>query len=323
MAATFDHRATPELLSTLKPGCFAYSLVRYARLGRWPLDLQFRGYGCQGDHWVTLYMGLTKVLDMFHNKKGFWLSADKAHANKTNGWSESWRTRRHVDELAADWPQVESYLHMVIPKVASRFVKKEGAVQASVSGFENRDFVVLDRECVVKFSTDPERKKVQQGLAKPVLDALADSGGHRWWTGKPKSLGPECDALAISSEGDLLTIELKAASDTAKIAWSPAQARHYARLFQHWAQQDPHAADVLEGMLDQRIELGLAGSLRPRLRRPVRVRPVIGIGHGFNAVALERLKIVTSRLAAHGLDDPAVAVFDVDMTGAFTPIPLA
>jgi hypothetical protein len=68
--------------------------------------------------------------------------------------------------------------------------------------------------------------------------------------------------LAINAEGELLTIELKAASDTAKIDWSPAQARHYARLFQHWAQGDPQAADVMEDMLDQRIELGLAGDLR-------------------------------------------------------------
>jgi hypothetical protein len=309
-------------MDALKPGGFAHSLVRYTRFGRWPLDLQFRGFGPQGDHWATLYVGLTKVLDMRHNSKGFWLNADKAYANKSNGWSETWRKRRPVDVLAADWPDVESYLHAVIPKVAGRYVRKEGAVQASVSGLENREFVVLDRESVVKFATDPERKRVQTGLAKPVLDALADSDGHRWWTGKPTSLGPECDALAINAAGELLTIELKAASDTAKIAWSPAQARHYARLFQRWAEVDPQAADVLDEMLEQRIALGLAGDLRPRLTRPLRVRPIVGIGHGFNPIALERLKIVASRLAVHGLDHPPVEVFDVDLTGAFTPVPL-
>ena len=76
-------------------------------------------------------------------------------------------------------------------------------------------------------------------------------------------------------------------------------------------------------MLDQRIELELAGDLRPRVKRPIVVRPVVGIGRGFNPVALERLKIVRTRLADHWLDDPPVEVFAVDLTGAFQPEVLA
>jgi hypothetical protein len=323
MAATFDRRATPELLDALAPETgFARSLVSYARYGRWALDLQFRGYGKQDDHWVTLYMGLTKVLDLRHNSRGYWLYAHKTWATKSNRWNESWSKRRPATEMAKIWPDVEDYLHLVVPEVAGRFVKKEGAVQAAVSGFANRHFVVIDRESVVKFGSDPERQKVHHRLAQPVLDALGDSGGLAWWNGKPKSLGPECDALAISRDGELLTIELKAATDTAKIAWAPAQARHYASLFQYWAGHDPHAADVLEAMLAQRIRLGLAENMQPKLARPIRVRPVVGIGHGYKPVALDRLRVVRDRLAEHHLDEPPVEVFDVDLSGAFTQIPL-
>jgi hypothetical protein len=73
-------------------------------------------------------------------------------------------------------------------------------------------------------------------------------------------------------------------------------------------------------MLAQRIQLGLAESVQPQLVRSIRVLPVVGIGHGYNPVALDRLRVVRDRLAEQGADEPPVEVFDVDLSGAFARV---
>jgi hypothetical protein len=60
---------------------------------------------------------------------------------------------------------------------------------------------------------------------------MQSPGPERWWSSMPKSLGGECDVLAIDSDGRLLAIEIKPWSATTAIRWSPLQVRHYANLF--------------------------------------------------------------------------------------------
>src|SRR5207253_10463907 len=96
-------------------------------------------------------------------------------------------------------------------------------------------------------------------LAAPLLAALAAPNAAAWWRSRPASLGGECDALAVTPAGDLLTIEIKPAKATNTIAWAPLQGRHYANLFAEWVRQEPRdgssAAEILQGMVDQRVQL--------------------------------------------------------------------
>jgi hypothetical protein len=321
---SYDRRVPPELLAVLLPGGWAHSLVEYGGAGQFALDLQLRGYAGKHGHWATLYVGLTKVLDLHYRPpERFRLSAHKTWASPKYGWNSAWTRSQPPDRLAAQWPAVEEYLERVIPEVGSRFMKKEGAVQSAISAFATRHFVVIDREAAVAFGSQEEKDEVAGELTTKLLGALARPNDAAWWKSKPKSLGGECDALAVTPRGDLLTIEVKPKAATTTIRWAPIQARHYADLFARWVREDDKAPAVLRGMVDQRVQLGLADAAhRPRIDRPIRVRPVIAIGRGWSGPALDGLREVQQCLVDAGLNDPSLEVGSVNLAGRFDPIPV-
>jgi hypothetical protein len=308
----YDRRASTELMKALGPEGFAHSMVEYGRSGAYWLDLQLRGYENDHDHWATLYVGLTKVLDLHClPSKGFRLSAHPTHANPKNRWQPEWQRRHPAEWWAQRWPLVEDYLERVIPMVGASHLK-EGAVQAAIGGFESADRVVIDREGVVAFDSDPERKASSERLRRPLLAALERSDAPAWWNGRPKTLGGECDALAINASGELLAIEVKPA-DSNTLPWALVQVMHYANLLREWAAQPPSngrstPTAVLQGMLDQRRILGLVhNSDAFQVADPVIVRPVLAFDRGASAAARKRLLEVASHLQSRGVN------VDVDM----------
>jgi hypothetical protein len=104
MSMRFDRRAPEELMNALRPNRFAHSMVEYGRSGAYWLDLQLRGYENKPEKRATLYVGLTKVLDLIlHPTKGFRLDAHATHASGNNGWDGDWRTWHGKDWWAAQW----------------------------------------------------------------------------------------------------------------------------------------------------------------------------------------------------------------------------
>ena len=311
---TDDRRVAPELLEALAPGGWATSLLDYARAGQYALDLQLRGYAGKTGHWATLYVGLTKVLDLRYTPtRGFRLDVHATY--KASGWDPSWEKARKHGFDADEWHAVEDYLERVIPTVAARHLK-EGAVQSAVSGFRSRDLVVIDREAVVSFANQQEKKRITAEISAPLLEAIG-RGDETWWKQRPASLGAECDAVAVASDGTILAIEIKPKNASSTIPWAPVQVSHYAELFALWANTTPDAAGIIDGMVAQRAALGL-GSRRPKATLPIQVRPVVAIQRGASPEVLRRLAIVRERLAQAGHH---VDVRLVSLTGRLDPLP--
>jgi hypothetical protein len=326
MELAYDRRAPPALLEVLEPGGWAHSLVEYGRAGQFALDLQLRGYAGKPGHWATLYVGLTKVVDLHYKpSKGFRLDVHPSYRQKW-GWSTDWEVSQPGEQLGARWPAVEDYLERVIPSVGSRYLK-EGAVQSAISGFASQDLVVIDREAAIAFPNQRAKTAITNRLFKPLLLALDRPHDPAWWKSRPTSLGGECDALAVTRNGHLLAIEVKPAKATATITWAPLQVRHYANLFAEWTNQDwagqaESACDIIQGMVDQRVRLGLVDDVRPHIGRHIDVQPVIAIGRGYSKEAVRRLTAVQHRLVDGDLDSPPLQVKSVTLAGRLDPIDL-
>lgn len=316
---TYDRRAPQELLDALATG-FASSLREYVLSGQYPVDLQLRGYEGRNAHHATLYVGLTKVLDLHHRPKGrYKLSAHPTYMKPAKGWHESWTKLQSADSLAASWPFVEEYLDTVIPTIGASYLK-EGRTQAAVSALRHRSLIPIDREVVIAFSSAAERTATMKQLAQPLLDAIATPNGAAWWAAKPTRLGGECDALAVR-DGELLAIEVKpSTASAAAIAWVPLQARHYANLVGMWAATHPNAAEVINGMVQQRTTLGLTQGAIPPVEQPLTVRPVVVLQHGCSDIKLKRLWEVQSRLAAAACNEPGLEVLALTPAGRLKPL---
>ena len=190
MSLSYDRRVADELLAALEPGGFAHSLAEFSGSGMWALDLQLRGLGEETKLYrAVLYVGTTKVLDLHLKGHSFALSATATFADPGNGWDPAWEKRHDADWFAARWVEVDAYLQVVIEKImqAGRYVK-EGMVQAAIGRFPATDFTVIDREAIVSFDSQPEKKACTAELSARWLDALrrADSPpgggpGRRAW----------------------------------------------------------------------------------------------------------------------------------------------
>jgi hypothetical protein len=310
----YNRTVHPDLLDVLKPGGWASSLVEYARFGQHALDLQLRGYDNKQSCWATLYLGLTKVLDLhFIPKQGFRLDVHPTWKMGT-GWSPEWEVYRR-SFTPSEWQGVEAYLETVIPKVGRKFLV-EGVVQSAVSAFQSRNLTVIDREAAISFSNQAEKDRIGKKLSGPLLGAIeAGAGPETWWKGRPDHLGGECDALAVAGDGTLLAIEIKP-KGASTIPWAPLQARHYANLFSEWARTTPNAPDIIDGMLKQRADLGLNESGTVVCKRPVEVRPILAIERGMSTAKRQRLEQV-ERVA---LDGPRLEIFEVNLAGRLDPL---
>ncbi len=217
---------------------------------------------------------------------------------------------------------MEVYLQRAIEQVVvgGRYVK-EGMVQSAIGRFPADGFTVLDREAVVSFGSQAEKDACIAELSARWLRALDRPDPPSWWKTSPDRLGDECDALAVSREGEILAIEVKphTAADT-DIAWSVLQAGMYADLFQRWADQAGDSAlAVLRGMAEQRHQIGLAPEAQFKLASPVRVVPVVAIDWRTRDSAVHKLNEVLSTLrSAHLADD--MSVHRVNLVGRLDPI---
>ena len=180
----------------------------------------------------------------------------------------------------------------------------------------------IDREAALSYSNQSEKDRIKREIQGPVLAAMNPPGDQRWWVSVPKSLGGECDVLAIAPDGTLLTIEIKPRTSTSTIRWAPFQARHYANLFSAWASQDERQAKaILDKMVLQRVELGLITEPR-EVSLPIRVQPVIAIGRGFSESSVGGLMEVQGRLDAAGQNDPPLRLYRATLWGELVEIPL-
>lgn len=316
----YDRSVTSEFASLFQSG-FASSLVDYAR-GKYPIDFQYRKDPKTGRQWATLYVGLTAVVNVIDKgSKGLALDAHKTYRDPALklGWSDEWAVAASADTWEERWPLVEAYLERAIPKIVTdgRYVKTEGIVQASVSGhFLDQSRVVIDREALPYFRDTATKTEVHATYNDPLVEALER---RRPAPGAPPArFGMECDALAVDAAGHLVAIEIKPGS-VASLAWVSAQATMYARILQHWVDNDQTWRSTITKMFAQRQALGL---VPPDFQLPTlqpRVVPAVAFQRVASPVFIQRMYDVQDALLDEQVGDPELAFYAVAPSGRLDP----
>ena len=156
---------------------------------------------------------------------------------------------------------------------------------------------MFDRETTPSFVDTGEKQAFLEACAAPIVEALkaADLG----FAGVPDRLGNECDALAVDRSGRLLAIEVKP-QGVGSVAYVAAQALMYARITRGWVDAVGHGevVAVVNTMIDQRIDVGLASPGAPKLSGTVEVVPVVAIQRGSSPEMVRRMLAVRDVVAS-------------------------
>ena len=318
--ARYDRSISPAFLAAFMPGGFAASLVDYAH-AQYPIDLQFRKDPKTGAQHVTLYVGMTAVLNVLdRGQPGYRLTAHaKYRGTQTAGWITDWEQHHPITWWSQHWSAVEDYLERIIPAVmGGSLTSKEGPVQAAVSVFKGDPTrVMLDREVIPGFLDDPTRKRIITGFS----DVLAASVARAGIPGQPPThFGPKCDVLALRDDGHLEAIEVKP-ENVSSLAWVPAQATMYANLLNFWISADPDWERTIRRTYQQRQELGL---VPPQFREPrtilPRVVPAVAFQRTASGPYVDRMFAVQDHLIGEGVGDPDLTFYRVSLSGRLTEV---
>lgn len=300
----YDRTASDELRHELQPnGAFGY-LVDFVNKHHLA-DIQFRSYPHTSACRATLYVGLTKVLDVHERHGAFWLQGKVSDPS----WDPAW-SGKHPASWFTRYP-VAGYVDGAVRAVADQFTK-EGAVQAMLCTRAANLLTVVDREAVVGFVDDATRQAIYAELQDPLTNACTPTPSLPWFV--PKRFGGELDLLAIDDAGRVLIVEIKPGSATSGITWAPIQATFYARLFRRWAAEaGSQALQIINAMVQQRVELGLSRVSSAPLVEPLEFVPIVAIGgQPKSPAALPRMRHVQAALLSAGVGEQGLEVWEVE-----------
>jgi hypothetical protein len=282
MKPRFARSIARDLESLVAPGGPLHPLVTNpgTKDGE-PLDVHLR----EGNI-VTLYLGLTKLLDIRLMAGTVRLSADAFYREQpaaralfpTQGNS----AQVLLDQLASAWEAYRDNLQMQKGKVG-----QEGPWQTRLSrrygpGFQATDpWCVIDRECVIGYPNTQMRAVISKDLReqhKRVAEALRANQEHRLENGSQELRGNEVDALAVTPQGDLFIIEVKHGRDAAGIYSSPIQLWGYLEQWRRLREAQPSLRESINQMIDQRKRLKLLPEHAPTLREEFELKPLVIVG---------------------------------------------
>jgi hypothetical protein len=274
-------RTAPELLSLLEEANgFLGELLSRCALDL--VDLHVRRHPFSNRQWVSLYVGMTSVLDIAWSGGQFRVSAHPTH-RKNGGFDQDWLRPMSPADLTARSFDVLSYVDRVIPTVGSRHTAKEGRVHAALCSGASDAFAVADREAAVGFRDSNVKSQICDPISDAIHSAVLNAGRKdAWWPGNGPSLkrfGTGLDILAAGPDGQIFAIEAKPAGALDGIMWGPAQVRFYAEVFAAWAYATPAASAIIDSLTEQRVRLGLSTQQFP-VAEPITVVPVLAIGYG-------------------------------------------
>jgi hypothetical protein len=211
-----------------------------------------------------------------------------------------WDRGRVAAQFTLQRSAIENYLDVVTTTVHPGRWLKEGRVETRLAS-RGQSFAVMDRQPRFGFPSTLERQHVLAEMCERFEEYLDGA--------KASSEG---DVLALDGHGRLLVIEVKHVS-AKDLAWSPAQACFDAALVRLWSSEaSANAAEILNGMLEQRLQLGLSPELGVRLSRQFEIVPVAAVGPVEDPTLLpdrmfaERDRLLDTPLAPTGVEIWAV-----------------
>lgn len=259
-----------ELLKVLAPGGFLAPLLRPRSVCALPLDVQFR----ENDH-VHVYCGLTRLVDVRLSRGVVTVSADPAYSRQPCGQG-----------LFRPWATCEPDFGVTLDRffadvaVNPRYTRSEGAVQSAWATVRD-PWCPIDREAVIGYAERAEQMRWREFAA--VADAQDEvsrlaGAGPRWTAVQTQRTAAELDQLAIDGDGHLVLVELKHASSSASVYYSPLQLLQYVH---EWSAVVDSIREDLGRLQMARAVLALSPPNLPELTGVI--RPVIGFGEGYLA----------------------------------------
>ena len=291
----YDRTLSDEFESLLLSGGplrFLIDMVWEASSGEdaFPLDLQLREKGRSGT--VTLYVGLTKILDLTIDRDARHLRTS-AHQYYLRHFGSYGLARDYSladrERLRED---IEAYVNARDEFVNAHHYTSEGECQNWLScrhGIRSRpgEWVSVDREVVVGYESIAKK----HDLWDPIKERLDQFGSHLPGRARArhkvevqsKSVGNEADCLLWHPVlNRLLVTEVKPGKEAAGIYLSPIQVAAYLAVWQGFfhAQADDALAGIRR-LLEQKVRLGL---IPDHVRMPERVseedlRPGVIVQH--------------------------------------------
>jgi hypothetical protein len=249
-------------VSLLKPQGPLRKLVQLTQ-EKWPgkdvrPDLQLRR------DTITLYMGLTKVLDVRMDAKGRLYPS----AALTYGLSDDGSGVKKVYEVdrVADFAQdIGGYLARV--EVGDSHLSLEGLCQNWLSyryGSARQtglgEPVAIDREVVIGHANMAEKEQQWEEpvrkAAKAIVKGISEANPGLFGTKlEERALGNELDLLMWAPEDTLLVAEIKGGGNAHGIYMAPVQVAAYTMAWQRFAAAE--SLDSIATLVDQKRELEL------------------------------------------------------------------
>ncbi|MBN8231507.1 hypothetical protein JYK02_28740 [Corallococcus macrosporus] len=282
MNPRFDRLLDREVEGLVAPGGPLHFLVtRPGTKDGEPLDVHLR----EGNI-VTLYLGLTKLLDIKLMAGAVKLSADAFYRGQAAALAlfptQSNSAQALPHQLAATWDAYRDNLQVQKSKVG-----QEGPWQTRLSrrygpGFRTTDpWCVIDRECVIGYPNARMRKEIHDDLRArhaPVAQSLLGNQELRLKTGSQELRGNEVDALAVTPQGDLFIMEVKHGRDAAGLYSAPIQLWGYLEQWRRLREAQSGLRESINRMIEQRKRLKLLPGHAPMLREGFELKPLVMVG---------------------------------------------
>jgi hypothetical protein len=313
LEAWFDRRVSEALLDALRDRNGLGILIAQRDSNPLRFDVLLRGNQKTLASTASLYVGLTKILDVHEKDRLFKLRAYPTYSSLQQ-FDPAWKMPRPLPCFAPFGPAIAAYLLEADRMVANRYLTNEGIVQGLLCSGLSAAFTVISREAAPTFINRPTEVRWTEEVAAPLQRSIEAVGStDDWWPGVRDhgvfpAFGREVDVLAVSSEGNLYVIEAKPSSATKGLVWGLAQVRFYAEMFARIIHTDPGAITKLSDMLAQRRSLKLSASNGIELKPKPKVVPVLAIGAGKTSREIKRrIATVASALPRAGQLNPIVS----------------
>lgn len=247
-------------------------------------DVQFREKNT-----ISIYCGTTEVAKLKLSSNYIKITAARAYSKQpsANKLMKKWEIGKESNQIFKE--VFFKYLDQVI--VDPRYWKKEGQVQVrweercGRNWSPNAPFVIIDREVVLGYDSDDEKKKLQNKFIKAInlVRKFIDDIPNKKWARCKSRNSNELDLIGVSNNGrSIVLIEVKHHSATsAEIYYSPLQILYY-MLEWKCAMGSKYADDILKGinrLIKVKKILGLLPPDAPELICGIKLdlKPIIAV----------------------------------------------
>jgi hypothetical protein len=284
------------------------------------LDVQIREFNK-----LMYYHGTTRLLTLQFKvlntgQVEVTATADKKGYSKFLGYQELMRPWRQSEAVSLRGA-FRRYLDNAVQMADDRYYgnHKEGYWQNKLCHRFGKlwelgdDWLIIDRECVIGFDDDDEKKEFYEKSMSAFLNVKhrlqGEEGGAKIWGQlKDKTLGDELDLLAINKQGRLTIIELKHGTNSSGIYWGPLQVG----LYQHEFSATIEAiVEDIKRLVRQKIHLGLLPSQAEGL-----------LGNNLNQIE-SVLAVADCRVKSKCWNKMALVMEEMGKTGIKIPLQIA